>query len=84
MSLQLEIPDSVARAMRLPVTNQPKQLLVELALALYTQGILSLGKARELASMSKVEFGLLLGERNIARHYGNEELKDDLDYGRRE
>ena len=84
MTLQLEIPDSVARAMRLPATNQSKQLLVELAVALYSQGILSFGKARELAGMGKAEFGILLGERNVARHYGEEELKDDLAYARSE
>lgn len=84
MTLQLEIPDSVARAMRLPATNQSKQLLVELAVALYSQGILSFGKARELADMGKAEFGILLGERNVARHYGEEELKDDLAYARSE
>jgi len=84
MTLQLEIPDSVARAMRLPATNQSKQLLVELAVALYSQGILSFGKARELAGMGKAEFGILLGERNVGRHYGEEELKDDLAYARSE
>ena len=84
MTLQLEIPDSVARAMRLPATNQSKQLLVELAVALYSQGILSFGKVRELAGMGKAEFGILLGERNVGRHYGEEELKDDLAYARSE
>lgn len=84
MTLQLEIPPSVTRAMRIPAKNQRKQLMLELALALYAQGILSFGKARELANVSKVEFGLLLGERNIARHYGEEELKDDLAYARGE
>jgi len=84
MTLQLEIPDSVARAMRLPAINQRKQLLVELAVALYTQGILSFGKARELARMGKAEFGILLGERNLTRHYSEEELKDDLTYARSE
>jgi predicted HTH domain antitoxin len=84
MALQLEIPDSIAQAMRLPATNQRRQLLVELAVALYAQGILSFGKARELANMGKTEFGVLLGERDIPRHYGNEELRDDLAYARSE
>jgi predicted HTH domain antitoxin len=84
MTLQLEIPDTVARAIRLPAKNQRTQLILELALALYARGILSFGKARELASVGKAEFGILLGERNIARHYGDEELKDDLEYARSE
>jgi predicted HTH domain antitoxin len=82
MSIQLEIPDSIAHAMRLPSADQQRQLLVELALALYAQGILSFGKARELAGLSKYEFGLLLGARQIPRHYSAEDLHDDATYAR--
>lgn len=37
-----------------------RELLIELALALYSQECLSFGKARELTGLSKYEFGLLL------------------------
>lgn len=80
MTLVLEIPDSVARAIRLPKKEQEKQLKVELALSLYAQGLLSLGKACELANMTMVEFGLLLGKRNIPRQYDEQDLKDDVAY----
>ncbi|MCG2770327.1 MAG: UPF0175 family protein [Chloroflexota bacterium] len=82
MSVQLHIPDSVARAIRLPEERIAQELLEELAIALYAQGILSFGKARELAGMGKFEFGQLLGKRGIPRHYGREELEDDLKYAR--
>ena len=81
MTISIEIPDSVARAMRLPPADQRHQLKVELALSLYAQGILSFGKARELAGTTKLEFGLLLGKRNIPRHYEQEDLAGDLAYG---
>ena len=80
MGIQLHIPDSVAQALRLPEEQITKELLRELAVALYARGILSFGKARELAGMSKYGFSRLLGERNIPRHYGKEELEDDLKY----
>lgn len=83
MSINLEIPDHVAQAIRLPLEEQQQQLLVELAVALYARGILSFGKARELAGLSKYEFGLLLGKRRIPRHYSSEDLQDDLMYARR-
>lgn len=83
MSIKLEIPDSIARAMNLPEERIPRELLVELAVALYAQNILSFGKARELARIGKYEFGKLLGERQISRHYGREELEDDVNYARR-
>ena len=83
MDIQLTIPDSVAQALRLPMAEQEEQLLVELAVALYAQGILSFGKARELTGLSRYEFGLLLGRRSVPRHYSAEELRDDIAYGRR-
>lgn len=58
-------------------------LLIELAVALYARGILSFGKARELAQLSKYEFGLLLGKREIPRHYESEDLEDDIRYAQR-
>ncbi len=80
MSLQLEIPEGVTQAIRLPEARMKRELLVELALALYSQGFLSFGKARELAGMPKYEFGLIVGKRGIPRHYGPEELGEDIEY----
>ena len=83
MIIQLEIPDSIVEAMRLARQDQKQQLLLELALALYARGILSFGKARELAGLSQYEFGLLLGKRGVPRHYTAEDLQDDVSYARR-
>lgn len=80
MGVHLEIPDTVVQAIRLPEGRIARELLVELAVALYAQELLSFGKARELAGIGKYEFGRLLGERGIPRHYGREELEDDLAY----
>jgi len=82
MDVQLHIPDSVVQAIRLPEERISQELLVELAIALYRQGILSFGKARELADIGKYEFGQLLGKRGVLRHYGQEDLEDDLKYAR--
>jgi len=84
MALNLEIPDSIVQAIRLPEGRISEELFKELAVALYAQGALSFGKARELASMKKHEFGQLLGERGVSRHYGQDELEDDLNYARSE
>jgi len=82
--LDLHIPDSIVEAIRLPRGRVKEELMLELALALYAQGLLSLGKARELVGMDKRAFGQLLGERGILRHYGPEELHDGLRYARGE
>jgi len=80
MDIQLHIPDSVTQAIRLPEDRISQELLIELSIALYNQGILGFGKARELAQMEKYEYAQLLGKRGILRHYGREELEDDLIY----
>lgn len=84
MSLLLEIPDQVAQAIRLPLVDQQQQVMTELAIALYARGILSFGKARELTTLSKAEFGLLLGRRGIPRHYTEQDVEDDIAYARGE
>jgi Uncharacterized small protein len=80
MGIQILISDSVLQAIRLPEQRIEQELRQELAIALYTQDLLSFGKARELAVMDKYEFGQLLGERGVLRHYTSEELDDDLTY----
>lgn len=76
--LKLEIPSDVVDAVRLPPAEVERELRKELALALYHRGVLSLGKARVLAQMSRWEFEQILGERRIPRHYTEEDLAEDL------
>lgn len=81
--MQLSIPESVIQAIQLPENRIESELLKELAIALYSQELLSFGKARELAQMGHYEFSQLAGKRAILRHYGEEELQEDLNYARR-
>jgi predicted HTH domain antitoxin len=54
------------------------ELKLELAIWLYAQGRLSIGKARELAGMALWEFRQVLAARKIATHFDDEDLRDDL------
>jgi hypothetical protein len=45
----LQVPDSVARSLRLPEGEAEDRLRVELAISVYSQDILSFGKACELS-----------------------------------
>jgi predicted HTH domain antitoxin len=56
------------------------RLRTELAIALYAQGILSFGKASELAGVTRYVFADLIGRREIPRHYSGDELAQDLNY----
>lgn len=78
----LEIPQDVTDALRLPPSDRDRELRVELALALYQRGILPGGKARKLAAMTRWEFEHLLGQRQIVRHYGEDDFQEDSQYGK--
>jgi predicted HTH domain antitoxin len=80
--LMLEVPTEVVDAVRLPPEEMETELLKELALGLYRRGVLSLGKARILAHMTRGEFERLLGERRLPRHYSGTNLEEDLELQR--
>jgi predicted HTH domain antitoxin len=80
MSITLKIPDNVIQGLRLPETEAEQRMKVELAVALYAQGLLALGKAAELAETPRLRFAELLAERGVDRHYSSEDLADDLAY----
>ena len=78
--LVLEIPEDVRIALRLPPDEVEQELRKELALALYQRQILSFGKARKLAQLTRWEFEELLGQRKIPRHYSADDLQEDVKY----
>jgi predicted HTH domain antitoxin len=80
MTITLHIPDSIARSLRIPEGEAEDRLRQELAAALYAQGLLSFGKASELAACSRFAFAEVLAHRGISRHYGQEELSEDTAY----
>lgn len=77
--LTLEIPSDLAESLRLPPDERLARIQRELAIRLYQKGLLSFGKARELAGMAKWDFHLLLGQEGIERSYDEEELEADLE-----
>lgn len=70
----IEIPQDVLDSARLTVQD----LKVEIAIHLYEQGRLSIGKARELANLPLWEFRQLLAARRIAPHYDEDDLEEDI------
>lgn len=70
----IEIPQDILDSARLTGPELKK----EMAVYLYSQGRLSIGKARELADMSLWEFRQLLGSRRISPHYDVTDLEEDV------
>lgn len=83
MTVTLQIPDGIAASLSPVAGERDARLLLELAAGLYAKGTVSLAQGAELAGLSRLDFGVELGERGIARHYGETELKEDLAYADR-
>lgn len=70
----LELPQDILDSARMTVP----ELKTEIAVFLYSQGRLSIGKAHELAGLSLWEFRQLLGSRHIPAHYDVDDLDEDV------
>lgn len=78
-SVTIEIPDSVAAAVTVEQRELPGYLKRTLAVELYREGKLSLGKSAELAGVSnKWEMLSLLNERKVPLRYTAEDAENDL------
>ena len=75
----IEVPEGL----RIPPDELEKRLRIELALRLYEKGIASLGQARKIAGVSKWDFLELLAKEGIPLHYGEEELREDLEVAKK-
>jgi predicted HTH domain antitoxin len=82
MSITLDIPNNIHKALHVTPAEAEKRLKLELAISLYAQNALGLGKAAELAGMSRLDFNDVLAGRGIPMHYGQKELEEDLAYAR--
>ena len=72
--MSLVISDDLLRAAHL----QADELSREIAVMLFQQDRISLGKARKLAGMSHLDFQALLASRNIPLHYAEAEFEEDV------
>jgi predicted HTH domain antitoxin len=78
--ITITVPFDIVQALRLPPDTIQAELQQELALALYQRGVLSSGKACDLAGLNRWEWEALLGARKVLRHYSDNELDQDIVY----
>ena len=83
VSVTLEVPNEVTQAMRLPPQEAEARLRLELAIGLYTQRLLPLGKAAQLAGLNRWELEDTLARRGIPAPYSEEDLAHDAAYADR-
>jgi predicted HTH domain antitoxin len=80
MNITVQIPDSIAQSLRVPEAEAEQRLREELAAALYARRLLSFGKAAELAGVNRFAFADVIAEREISRHYGDNESNEATGY----
>ncbi|MBL9145347.1 MAG: UPF0175 family protein [Verrucomicrobiaceae bacterium] len=83
MNVTLEIPDKELVSLAAEASAAPlkRRVVTELALVLYGQGMLPVGKAMELAGMTRREFHQLVHARGVTHPFDEEELVRDLAWG---
>ena len=54
------------------------EFMLEIAIMLFQQEKISIGKASRIAVMNQIEFQHLLAKRNICIHYDVEEFQEDM------
>ena len=74
----ISLPEEILRTAKIPKAQWDAVLKRELALQLYREGMLSFASARRLAGMEKLDFHMLLGERQIPRQYDVEDYEQDI------
>ena len=75
----IDLPAGVLDAIAAPPEDREPIVRQELAVS-HREEYLSFGKARELAGLSKAAFQWLLGEREVERHYTEDDLALDVEY----
>ncbi|MBE9078993.1 UPF0175 family protein [Romeria aff. gracilis LEGE 07310] len=74
MKITIELPDELIQSTQITET----ELLREIAIALFEQERITLGRASLLCNMNQIAFQKLLASRNIPVHYDLEDYEADL------
>ena len=80
IAFNLEVPSSLLLSLKIPKQQWDKYLRQTLAVELYREEKLSLGKAKGLAGLStKWEMIQLLNERRVDLNYSTDDWQSDLE-----
>ena len=74
--LSVKVPADIARIVRAKDLSKAVRELI--ALELYREGLISLGKAAEIAGLSLWEMMELMARKGVPIRYGPEDLEEDL------
>lgn len=75
-TIQVDLPTELLQAARIQACEVPKLL----ALELFREGTISLGRAAELCGVPLAEFMDFAAERDVPLHYTSEDLEQDRQF----
>ena len=78
MGIMVEIPDDLEVILKIDKKDIPKAVKLYLAIELYRERKISLGKASEIAGISKEEMMKVLSRKGIPINYDIDDLKEDI------
>lgn len=74
----IEVPEELTYLLKTRDKDLPKKVRELLAVELYREGVISLGKAAEIAGVSKWEMFEILAAKKIPLQYYPEDLEEDV------
>jgi len=76
-TVEIKISDELLKAAKVPQERRSEEVAKLLALELYRERVISLGRAAELAAISTAEFMQFAGEREIELDFDLDDLERD-------
>ena len=77
-AITLEIPEDIARHLRVPQRRAKKVLMQELSLRLFEEGIITAAQGSRLLAMDRLSFERLLADNEIPIHGDGGDLDMDV------
>lgn len=77
-TVSVDLPRELIRILKIREKDFSKTVLESIAVELYREGLISLGKAAEIAKVSKWEMFEILAAKKVPLQYYPEDLKQDI------
>lgn len=77
-TVNIPVPKELKDILHVSEDEVGKEALKSIAIELYREGKVSMGKAAEIAGISKIEMMGVLREKKVPLQYTEEDLKEDL------
>ena len=81
-TVKVELPVELLKVAKVKKGRAGEELRKIVALELYRENVISIGKAAEVAGLSVAEFMEFSAKRSVPLHYTLEDLKEDLKWAK--